>query len=984
MIGAFGFLSEYNLLNSTYKLEDILTDVDKLKYPFVAISDTNNLYAAYKVFKNAKTPYIIGMKLDIIHLGVDCSLLLYALNKKGYSNLNIISSMVQLNAEKRLEFNKILNFQEGLYFISSGFESDVDQALANNNLIDADKRVKNYKENLNNFSLGLSLQNFKQEIVVAPKLKDLAKKYNLLLLPVNYMAHKKEDVETYKAITKINNIEKEEDDNDFSILSLNELKDRYLDYPEVFLNLKKVFQLFNFKYRKPKFNLPKVPGLTDSKMELKRLTNQGLQTYFKKANVKNQQEYLKRLNLELDVINQLGYNDYFLVVMDFVKYAKDNDILVGPGRGSAAGSLVSFTLAITDVDPLKYGLLFERFLNKERKTMPDIDLDFPDDKREDVIDYIIKRYGTNRVVSINTFSRFSDKSAIRDICRIKNYTPTETNKIVKILTDQKANLSSELKEIKRLSEGFHGLPRQTGTHAAGIILAAEDLRYHLPLQQGPKIYQSQFEHEDLEDMGLLKIDLLGIRNLSIIKRVLEIIKEKRNKKINIHDLLLDNEKTYELLSSGDTLGIFQLESQGMRNVLRKLKPTNFNDLVALLALYRPGPMENIDVYIRRRNGEEFTYIDESLKDILKETYGIIVYQEQIILIAEKFAGYSLSEADMLRVGISKKDKVILEKERVKFVERSVNLNRPKALAEKIYDYIVRFADYGFNKSHSVAYGLVAYQMAYLKANYYDIFMAVLLSKMVNDSNVFYSINDLRKRGIIVLPPNINLSTDEYLVTDEGIVYPLSGIKGIGSQTVKKIIEEREKRGTFKNYNDFKNRLNDILSERMFESLIFSGALNVFKMSKKELYEEKSLSIGLYEDIVGDLIAKKYQEYDLDYLAKKEKDALGFNLVVSPLEDIINYEIKHKLTSIKDLTFEKPFERIVGIVKRVNVVTTKNNNQMCFLTISDYVSFAEITVFPDLYKRYQDLLIENEKLVLDIQSQSYGGGSWILKKAQKME
>lgn len=984
MIGAFGFLSEYNLLNSTYKLEDVLADVKRLKYPFVAISDTNNLYASYKVFKNAKTLYIVGMKLDIIHLGIDCSILLYALNQRGYRNLNIISSMVQLNVNERLDLDEILNFQEGIYFISSGFLSDIDQALANNQLLEADRRIANYKEKLKIFSIGLSIQNFKQEIIVAPKLKDLATKHNLLLLPLNYMAHKKEDGEIYKAITKIHNLEKEEDDNDLSVLSLEELKHRYLDYPEVFLNLKKIFPLFKFKYQKPKFNLPKVPGLKNNKYELNRLTNQGLLRYFNEANIKNKKEYLDRLNLELNVIDELGYNDYFLVVWDFVKHAKDNDILVGPGRGSAAGSLVSFTLGITDVDPLKYGLLFERFLNKERKTMPDIDLDFPDDRREDVIDYIIKRYGTNHVVSINTFSKFSDKSAIRDICRIKNYTTSQTNKIVKILTNQRENLSPELKEIKRLSEGFHGLPRQTGTHAAGIILAAEDLRYHLPLQQGPKIYQSQFEHEDLEDMGLLKIDLLGIRNLSIIKRVLEIIKEKRNKDIKINALPLDDKKTFELLSSGDTLGIFQLESAGMRNVLRKLKPTNFNDLVALLALYRPGPMENIDLYIRRRNGEKFAYIDESLEEILNETYGIIVYQEQIILIAEKFAGYSLSEADMLRVGISKKDKEILEKERVKFVQRSINLKRPKALAEKIYDYIVRFADYGFNKSHSVAYGLVAYQMAYLKANYYDIFMAVLLSKMVNDSNILYNINDLRKKGIIVLPPNINLSTDEYLVTDEGIVYPLSGIKGIGSQTVKKIIEERENGGIFKDYDDFKNRLNNILTDRMFENLIFSGALNVFKMSKKELYEKKSLSIGLYEDIVGDLIAKEYEEYDLEYLSEKERDALGFNLSVSPLEDIINYEKKHKLTSIKDLTFEKPFERIVGLVRRVSEVTTKNKKKMCFLTMSDYLSVVEVTVFPELYERYKNLFIENEKLVLDIQSQSYGGGSWVLKKAEKME
>ena len=559
------------------------------------------------------------------------------------------------------------------------------------------------------------------------------------------MAYRKEDKETFNLIIKIQKEDNDFSDYDFSFQTLKELEKRYALYPEVFSNLKRIYPLFKFQYEIPKLNLPKVKGVKNSKNALITLTKKGLEKYLREERIKDKIVYYERLKKELTVIDSLGYNDYFLIVWDFVKYAKDNDILVGPGRGSAAGSLVSFALNITDVDPIKYGLLFERFLNKERKTMPDIDMDFPDDRREEVIEYIKNRYGSNRVLSINTFSKFSDKSSIRDVCRVKGYSPDRTNQIVKILTEQKENLSTELAEVKRLAEGLDGLPRQTGTHAAGIILAEEDLRYYLPLQQGPTIYQAQFEHEDLVDMGLLKIDLLGIRNLTIIKRTLEIIKEKRNIDININKLSLNDKKTYELLSAGDTLGIFQLESQGMRNVLRKLKPNKFNDLVALLALYRPGPMENIDVYINRRNGEKFSYIDNSLAKILKETYGIIVYQEQIILIAEEFAGYTLSEADMLRVGISKKDKKILNEERKIFVEKSIKNNRPKELAEKIYDYIVRFADYGFNKSHSVAYALVAYQMAYLKANYYDVFMAVLLSKMVNDTNIFYSINDLRKR-----------------------------------------------------------------------------------------------------------------------------------------------------------------------------------------------------------------------------------------------
>lgn len=984
MIGAFGFLSEYNLLNSTYKLKDILNDAKNNDYPFITINDTNNLYGSYKLFKNANMPYIIGMKLDIIHLAYECSILVYAMDDKGYENLNILSSTVQLNENKKIEFNDILPFQKGLYFISSGHESNIDKTISNKNLIETDKIIQDYQNKLEYFSLGLSIQSFIQEAVVAKELKVFSEKYNLLLLPVNYMAHKKEDKEIYDVITKIQNQNVLDNEIDYSFQTPKELENRYHDYPLVFKNLKRIYPLFKFKYKKPTFHLPKLKEVKNSKNALLSLTQTSLEKYLKDENIKAKQSYYKRLEKELTVINNLGYNDYFLIVWDFVKYAKENDILVGPGRGSAAGSLVSFTLNITNVDPLKYGLLFERFLNKERKTMPDIDLDFPDNRREEVIAYIKNKYGSNRVLSINTFSKFSEKSSIRDICRIKGYTPTRTNQIVKILTEQKDNLSEELKEIKRLAKGLDGLPRQTGTHAAGIILAFEDLRYYLPLQQGPMIYQTQFEHEDLEDMGLLKIDLLGIRNLTIIKRVLEIINEKRKISLDINKIPLNDKKTYQLLANGDTLGIFQLESRGMRSVLRKLKPNKFNDIVALLALYRPGPMENIDLYIDRRNGKKFSYIDNSIKEVLKETYGIIVYQEQIILVAVEFAGYSLSEADMLRVGISKKDKQILNKERKIFVEKSIQNGRRKDLAEKIYDYIVRFADYGFNKSHSVAYSLVAYQMAYLKANYYDIFMAVLLSKMVNDANHFWHINDLRKKGTLVLAPNINISTDEYLVKEKGVYYPLLGIKGLGTKVVQKIIDERENNGLFKSYGDFKIRLKDVLSERMLENLIFSGALNTFKLTKHQMNEEKSSSTLLYDDLISDLIKKDYEEYDLNYLVEKEKEALGFNLNLSPLEDIINYEKKHKLTGIKNLQFNKKYETIVGLVKKVRTITTKQGEQMAFIIMTDYLSDVEITVFPGIYKNYENLLKEDKKLVVQIQSQEYGGGSWVLNKAQKMK
>ncbi len=984
MIGAFGFLSEYNLLESIYSLEKIFGDTKKENYPFLAIADSNNLYASYKVFKNAQRPYIIGMKLDIVHLEDECSILCYAMSSKGYENLVILSSMVQLNENKRLEFDEVVKYQRGLYFISSGFESDIDSLIFQQNLDEAEIRLKDYQEKLEYFSLGLNLQSLTQEIKIAPLLKEFADANDILLLPVNYMAYKKEEQDAYDVFIQIKSLNKKRfDQMDLSFLTLKQLKLRYQDYLEVFINLKKIIPLFTFKYQKPKFLLPSLPKSKNSQLFLKELCYKGLTKILKTNKNLNKNDYVKRLEYELGVINSMGFNDYFLIVWDFVKYAKENKILVGPGRGSAAGSLVSYLLNITEVDPLKYQLLFERFLNKDRYSMPDIDLDFPDNKREQVIEYVKDKYGSNHVISINTFSRFAAKSAIRDVCRIKGYSPTETNQIVKRLSVIKAPKEPYLVEILSLAKVFDGLPRQTGTHAAGIVLAKEDLRYVVPLQMGPKIYQAQYEHEDLTDMGLLKIDFLGIRNLSIIADVLDIINQEKDK-LNLKSIPFNDKKTYDLLSSGDTLGVFQLESVGMRNVLKKLKPNNFNDLIALLALYRPGPMDNIDLYIKRRNKEPFTYIDNSLKPILSETYGIIVYQEQIMMIAQKFASYTLNEADLLRVGISKKDANILQNERKKFITRSIKSGHDEKLAEKIYDYIVKFADYGFNKSHSVAYSVVAYQMAYLKANYYPIFMAVLLSKMGSDSNISIHIGNVRKRGIKVFSPDINTSTDVFEVTKQGLLFPLTGIKNIGSSIYHKIKTERTLNGAFKTFADFKERMKTDINSRILDGLIFSGAFDVFNQTKKSLYDQKDQSISIYQSIVFDLKQEKQTEYDTSFLALKEKEVLGFNLSVSPIEGLDDYCKAHKLVFLKDITIKTGEVKTAGLIRYLNEIKTKQNKQMAFITITDYLTNLEVTIFPKQYEKFKSLLVEKKVYEFSLLLQDYQGGSFILTDLKVIE
>ena len=979
MIGAFGFLSEYNLLESVFRLEDIIGYASNEKYPFIALADSNNLYGSYKLFKHAKTPYIIGMKLDIVHLEQNTSILVYALNDKGFKHLIILSSLVQLNENKRLQFKDILPYKEGLYFISSGHESDIDINIQKGLLDEAKTRLSDYKNNLPNFSVGLALQTMNQEIQIAPHLKVIAKEENVLLLPLNYMSYLKEDWYAYDVFIQIQNIGKKRlDEMDLSFLTLVQIEERFSDYKEVFSNLEAVFKKFEFNYQKPQFHLVSPIKSKDHQKVLQELAYAGLNQIIDKEKIMNSKPYFDRLSNELNVIDSMGYNDYFLIVWDFVKFAKEKGILVGPGRGSAAGSLTSYALQITNVDPLKYGLLFERFLNKDRRNMPDIDLDFPDDRRDEVIQYVKDKYGSNHVLSINTFSKFASKSSIRDIARIKGYTPSDTNQIVKRITASPDQLDGKLNEILTLSNRFEGLPRQTGTHAAGIIMAKEDLRYYIPLQQGPMIYQSQYEHEDLDDMGILKIDFLGIRNLNMINRMLELIEKHQGIKLDLDTIDYEDAKTYALLSSGDSAGIFQLESQGMRSVLRKLKPTHFNDIVALLALYRPGPMQNIDTYIERRNGAKFNYIDPLLEPILKDTYGIIIYQEQIMMIAQRFAGYSLNEADLLRVGVSKKDKDILEREKERFITRSVENGKTKELAITIYDYILKFADYGFNKSHSVAYGIVAYQMAYLKANYYPIFMSVLMSKSASsDLNTFEYIKQLNNKGVVVLPPDINLSTNEYEIKDSSLVYPLTGIKSIGQVVAGKIIDEREINGSYQSYSDLKERLKGILTPRVLEGLIFSGALDSFGLTKRTLFDEQNSSVQIYQTVVFDIKETNIKEYPLDQLIEKEKEALGFNLSYAPVlphEDLIE---KRKLTPLSKLTFKLKQVKTLGLLKQIREITTKKGDPMAFVDITDYLTVINATIFPKVFNKIKSKLEPNTVYIFTLEAQNYQGGKWIL-------
>lgn len=962
MYGTLYLQSSYSMLKNTIPLPVLIEKAKQGNYDFIALSD-EQLHGMLHLFKHAQKHHIkpiLGLKINVDYPLGKTGFLVYVKNNSGYQNLLNISL---LKSKNELTYDDLVELQEGLIFVTSGQDTIINQSILNKQSEQALSIMIEFKQKFDNFYLGLSLDTFDMEVIVAPKLKELAKQVDLKLLPIHETSYLTEDDKVaYEALRKIDDDSHQmAEDAHYQFMDKEMLIKHFSDYKEVFINLDEMVNLVNFKWVAPTFDMPKydIKG-TSSKAYLKSLAIKGLKKRLEGAH-KAHQIYQERLIYELNVIHDMGFDHYFLIVFDFVRYAKTHDILVGPGRGSAAGSLVSYCLGITDVDPIEYDLLFERFLNPERISMPDIDLDFPDNKRDEVISYVKEKYGKNHMISIITFGTFAVRSSIRDIARVMKIDIQRVNAIIKrVLNDQVDTTDQETVRLLEVAKKIEGLPRHTGTHAAGMILAEQNLSKYIPLLENQDgFYQSQFEASDLESLGLLKIDFLGIRNLQIIHDVIELVKLE-NPKFKLNQIPLDDAKTYDLLSQARSEGVFQLESNGMKNVLRKLKPNTFEDIIALLALFRPGPMDHIDEYIERRNGKSYEIIHPQLTDILKPTYGIIIYQEQIMRIANEFAGYTLAQADLLRRGISKKNLEILEKERLRFIEKCAAKNYSKNIAETIYDLIVKFANYGFNRSHSVAYSLVAYQMAYLKANHYQKFMTVLLSNSMGNVKTTYEyITDLRRHHIDVLPPNINISTDTYILKNNQIILPLLAIKSIGKAQVQKIIDARANI-PFKDFHDFKMRLKNVINDKNIEMLIHSGALDSFKLNHHTMIENKDASHAGYELYITDFKLKNHEEYGFKDLAVNEKEAIGFNLVYHPLQMYQAYIKEHKLQTIEDLNTQKHI-RFLGFITHKKVIKTKQGKPMAFVTIDDGQHQIEATLFTKTYLDYETLLDEQIKM-----------------------
>lgn len=973
--------TEYSLLSSPNKLESLIKKAKEYGYHSLAITDSDNMYGALKFYvmcqENGIKP-IIGIHTTVIsNNNFYNSLLLYAKDYQGYQSLLKIATLAKKNKDG-IELEMISRLAVHCIVIIPSDENEIVKLYREGNFDNTKIVIKQYQSIFPDLYLGIDLQTIEMRNIVED-LIDFATSMNLKQVAIHKASYlEKDDFEAYKILKciglSLNDYPYTEKEMNQNFISPMKARDLFRKHPELITETVNINAQCNVTIEFGNYKMPVYASNIENKDHyLKELAMIGLNKRLK-GKVLDHEKYRQRLLYELEIIIKMGYSDYFIIVYDFVKYAKKAGILVGPGRGSAPSSLVAYSLGITDIDPLEYDLLFERFLNPERISMPDIDMDFPDNRRDEIIEYVGRKYGSEKVAHISTFGTFGVRLAIRDVARVMKMSDMYLNEILKYTSNRFETMAEIIQDSplfqKMIQENdpvkylvslvykLEGLPRHISTHAAGIIIADTDLVHYTPLQEGINgLSQTQYEASDLEKIGLVKIDFLGIRNLTIIDEVIS----KTGDNINVNTIPLDDEQTYKMIASGDTDGLFQLESGGMRKTLMMMKTSEFNDIVNAIALFRPGPKDMIPSFIKRKFGQEkIEYLHPDLKDILKSTYGIIVYQEQVIQIAQKFAGYTAGQADLLRRAISKKTANVLVAERERFVSKATSKGHSLAISNEVYDYIVKFANYGFNKSHSVAYALIAYQMGYLKSHYYKHFMAVLMSNTIGSIRLIKTyIKNCNRRNIKVFLPSINHSGSDFVVTDEGIYYSFLGIMNLGALTLTSLLEEREKNGLYKTYDEFVSRTKDILNKRVVESMIYAGALDNFQIPRKQMVLEydTSLELANYGAILKDKLSEhifKEEEYSFEEISRLEREYLGFNLKYNIFMKYPNEKEKYKAIAISDLTIGQK-QKILFTIDRIKVIKTKNNDEMAFLEINDDADTIDAVIFPKVYQEHMGKL-----------------------------
>jgi DNA polymerase III subunit alpha len=1021
--------TQYSLLDGANPVSSLLERAAQLQMPALAITDHGNLFGAVEFYQKAHAAGvkpIIGCEMYVApksRLDKEPSgphneynhLILLARDNTGYRNLLKLVSAAHLEGfyyKPRIDKELLAQHSEGLIGLSGCLRGEVPQLIAKDRFEEACAAAGQHADILGreNFYLEIQDNKLEEQVKVNRGLVELGKKMDLPLAATNdchYLRRadsKAHDIllclQTGKTVTDPNRMRFGTDEHYFK--SYDEMVTGFHELPDSLLNTKIIAERCNLELQLNKIHLPQyqVPPEFTREQYLENLARRGLEERLQEApNAAIPKEfYIKRFEKELSIINSMGYAGYFLIVWDIVTFARSKNIPVGPGRGSAAGSLVAYALRITDIDPLRYGLLFERFLNPERVTMPDIDMDFCMDGREAVIRHVTEKFGSDHVSQIITFGSLEARAVIRDVGRVLEFPYAEVDRLAKLIPTTlgikleealvaEPRLADAVKEDPKVQElvemarSLEGLSRHASTHAAGIVISDEPLTDHVPLYRGTKGETvTQFPMGDLEKIGLVKFDLLGLRTLTVIDLAVKLVnKSHPDAAFKISAIPIDDAKTYELLGDARTIGVFQLESSGMRDLLVKLKPEQFEVLIALLALYRPGPIGSgmVDDFIKRKRGKiPIKYELPQLEEILKDTYGVIVYQEQVMKIANVLAGFSMGQADILRRAMGKKKPEEMEKQKHLFITGAKSNHIPQKKAEKIFDLMAYFAGYGFNKSHSAAYALISYQTAYLKAHYPTEFMAALLSCVMDNSDkVVLYINECRDLGIKILPPDVNQSRKDFTVVEDGIRFGLAAIKNVGEGAIESIRSARAKEGSFRSLFDFCRRV-DLrkVNKRTIEGLIKSGAFDSVpghRAQQMAALEKAMQDAAIYQrDRVqgqGGLFSLEpgespfgeetealpaFSEWDEAQRLRLEKESLGFYITSHPLaryqEEIRKYA-NVTLDGINDFEDGKEI-RLCGIIAGQRIVTTKRGDKMAYLRIEDLHGTIEVLVFPDLFKK----------------------------------
>lgn len=1025
--------TEYSLLDGVGKIDEYIEKAKILNMPAIAITDHGNLFGVLELYKKAKKngiKPIIGLEAYISEKGMEdregrnFHLVLLAENYEGYKNLLKISSESYLRGfyyKPRVDKAYLKEHSSGLIALSACMNGEISRRIMDKEPEEhINKALNEYIEifGKNNFYIEVQGNGIEEQKILNEKLYDLAKANDLKLVATNDTHYVNQGDHTLQDIMICIQTGAKLNDPNRMRINTKELffksREQVLDglgpkYMEAIDNTLEIAGRCNVDIEFGKFKFPeyKLPTCMKSiEVFLRKLVYMGLAKRYPLGLTKG---IVGRIEYELGIIEKMGYAGYFVVVWDFIDFARRNNIPIGPGRGSAAGSLVAYALGITQLDPLKYNLIFERFLNPERISMPDIDIDICQERRQEVIEYVIEKYGADKVAQIITFGTMKARAAIRDVGRVMDTSLSKVDKIAKLVpfntsiretlnsVDEFRKLYLEDKEIQQIidvSAKIENKVRHASIHAAGIVITKDPLTDNVPLYcDSKKVVSTQYQMKELEDLGLLKMDFLGLRNLTNIQRTIEYIKEDTGEEIKLDEIPLNSKKVYDMLSRGDTSGVFQLESRGIRNILMKLQPDKFEDIIALLALYRPGPLGSgmVDDFINGKNGTiEIKYPHPSLEETLKETYGVILYQEQVMKIANIMAGYSLGEADLLRRAMGKKNIEIMEQNRDKFIKRSVENGYSEEKAMEMFELIDKFAGYGFNKSHSAAYALIAYWTAYFKAFYLKHYYAALMtSEMAHIENIAFYVEDAKYHKLKLHLPDVNKPTSKFIVDKEGIVFSLAAIKNVGEGIVDKIMEEHNLNGDFKDLEDFVVRTRSYgLNKKALESLILAGALDSLPGNRRQKFEaidkimdfanrklkeddiQQMNLFGMAKSALGKFTLPQAEEYSLDEILAKEKEYLGFYFSAHPLDKFRDIITTFRLTPITEIKEDKNtgFVQTYGILRNIKKVVTKKSEIMAIFDIEDYYNSISCIAFPRDYQRYVHIFVEGKPVFIRGNSQ----------------